>query len=88
MGEVLRFIGLEWCEEMNHYRDVAKTETIKTPSYRDVTSEVYDRAAYGKFCPIFNSLPIRLRTREHRSLLRVRDGHQVDPSEESGGVLR
>ena len=44
MGEVLRFIGLEWCEEMDRYRDVAKSETIKTPSYRDVTSEVYDRA--------------------------------------------
>ncbi len=44
LREVLRFIGLEWCAEMDRYRELAKAETIRTPSYRDVTSEVYDRA--------------------------------------------
>ena len=42
--EVLSFLGLEWCAELQHYRDLAKTATITTPSYRDVTSEVYVRA--------------------------------------------
>lgn len=44
LSEVLRFVGLEWCTEMERYRDLAKTVTITTPSYRDVTSEVYVRA--------------------------------------------
>jgi len=44
LNEVLRFIGLEWCTEIDHYRELAKTATITTPSYRDVTSEVYERA--------------------------------------------
>ena len=52
LRELLCFIGLAWCPEMDHYRESAKAETIKTPSYRDVTGEVYDRAvsrwrAYG-----------------------------------------
>ncbi len=44
LREVLRFIGLEWCAEMDHTREMAKAETIGTPSYRDATSEVHDHA--------------------------------------------
>ncbi len=43
-SEVLRFLGLEWCPELDRYRDTAKHVTVATPSYRDVTSEVYARA--------------------------------------------
>jgi hypothetical protein len=44
LRELLTFIGLEWRAEVDRYRDLAKTGTITTPSYRDVTSEVYGRA--------------------------------------------
>ena len=62
MREVLRFIGLEWRAEMDRYREMAKAQTIKTVSYRDVTSEVYDcavgrwRAYESQIAPQFEDL--------------------------------
>lgn len=44
LREVLRFVGIEWCAEMDRTREMAKAETSWTPSYRDATSEAHDRA--------------------------------------------
>lgn len=42
---VLNFIGLDWHPAVATYREQAKGQAIKTPSYRDVTDKVYRRSA-------------------------------------------
>jgi len=42
--EVLDFIGVGWHENINDYREAAKTRTIATPSYRDVTAPINTKA--------------------------------------------
>jgi tetratricopeptide (TPR) repeat protein len=44
VSQVLDFIGVGWHDEIANYRHAAKQRTISTPSYRDVTAPVYDRA--------------------------------------------
>jgi tetratricopeptide (TPR) repeat protein len=41
---VLDFIGVGWHEAINDYRQAAEQRAISTPSYRDVTRRVDDRA--------------------------------------------
>ncbi len=44
IGGILEFLGLPWTEEIEWYREKAQDRFIPTPSYRDVTSELYTRA--------------------------------------------
>ncbi len=44
VSQVLEFIGVGWHEDINSYRQAAKQRAISTPSYRDVTSPVDNRA--------------------------------------------
>ncbi len=44
-GDVLEFLGLPWTDEIEQYREKAKDRYIPTPSYRDVTTELYTRAS-------------------------------------------
>ena len=44
VSEILDFIGVGWHEDINDYRQAAKQRVITTPSYRDVTAPVNDRA--------------------------------------------
>jgi len=44
VSQVLDFVGVGWHDEIADYRRAAKQRTISTPSYRDVTAPVYDRA--------------------------------------------
>ncbi|MDH4018021.1 MAG: sulfotransferase [Xanthomonadales bacterium] len=41
---ILDFIGVGWHEDINDYRQAARQRVITTPSYRDVTAPVNDRA--------------------------------------------
>jgi len=41
---VLDFIGVGWHENINDYREAAKKRTITTPSYRDVTAPINNKA--------------------------------------------
>lgn len=42
--QILEFIGVGWHEEILGYRQAAKQRVVTTPSYRDVTAPVNDRA--------------------------------------------
>ena len=42
---IIDFIGLSWSEDIEHYREQAASRFIATPSYRDVTSQLYTRAS-------------------------------------------
>lgn len=44
VSQVLEFIGVGWHEEITGYREAAKQRVISTPSYRDVTAPIYNRA--------------------------------------------
>ena len=44
VSEILEFIGVGWHEDISDYRQAAKRRVITTPSYRDVTAAVNDRA--------------------------------------------
>lgn len=44
VGDVLSFIGLDWHEDIDSYRQLAMQQAIKTPSYQDVTKPVSSRA--------------------------------------------
>jgi tetratricopeptide (TPR) repeat protein len=44
VSQVLDYIGVGWHEEINNYRQAAKQRAITTPSYRDVTAPVNNRA--------------------------------------------
>lgn len=60
--QVVDFIGVGWHEDINNYRQAAKQRVISTPSYRDVTAPVDNRAVarwrrYEKqLAPIFPML--------------------------------
>jgi len=41
---ILDFIGVGWHEDIHGYRQAAKQRVVTTPSYRDVTAQVNDRA--------------------------------------------
>ena len=41
---ILDFIGVGWHEDIQGYRQAAKQRVVTTPSYRDVTAPVNDRA--------------------------------------------
>ena len=42
---IIDFIGLDWSEDIERYREQAANRFISTPSYRDVTSQLYTRAS-------------------------------------------
>ncbi len=42
---IVDFIGLGWSEDIERYREQAANRFISTPSYRDVTSQLYTRAS-------------------------------------------
>ena len=42
--QILDFIGVGWHEEIIGYRQGAKQRVVRTPSYRDVTAPLNDRA--------------------------------------------
>jgi hypothetical protein len=44
VSRALDFIGVGWHEDIAAYRHAAKERVITTPSYRDVTAPVYNRA--------------------------------------------
>jgi len=44
ISQVVEFIGVGWHEDINSYRQAAKQRVITTPSYRDVTATVDNRA--------------------------------------------
>jgi hypothetical protein len=44
VGGVLDFIGVDWDDGIYQYRDSARENLITTPSYRDVTAPIHDRA--------------------------------------------
>lgn len=43
---ILDFIGVGWHDEVSRYREAAKGRVVKTPSYREVTAPVHQRAVY------------------------------------------
>ena len=44
VSRILDFIGVDWHEDIGGYRQAAKQRVVTTPSYRDVTAPVNDRA--------------------------------------------
>jgi len=61
LDAVLDFVGLAWDEQLNSYRQSAEQRTISTPSYRDVTAPINNKAVerwrhYEK--PMASILPI------------------------------
>ncbi len=44
VSQVLEFIGVGWHEDIGGYRQAAKKRIISTPSYRDVTGPINNRA--------------------------------------------
>jgi Flp pilus assembly protein TadD len=42
--QILDFIGVGWHEDISDYRQAAKQRVVTTPSYRDVTAPLNDRA--------------------------------------------
>jgi tetratricopeptide (TPR) repeat protein len=44
VSRILDFIGVGWHEEIRGYRQAAKQRVVTTPSYRDVTAPINDRA--------------------------------------------
>ena len=42
---VLEALGLDWCDEVAHYRQARGLQNIKTPSYHQVADPVHRRAA-------------------------------------------
>ena len=42
---IIDFIGLDWSGDIECYREQAANRFISTPSYRDVTSQLYTRAS-------------------------------------------
>lgn len=44
VSKILDFIGVGWHEDINDYRQAARQRVITTPSYRDVTAPLNDRA--------------------------------------------
>lgn len=44
VSQILDFIGVGWHEDIRGYRQAAKDRVVTTPSYRDVTAPVNDRA--------------------------------------------
>jgi hypothetical protein len=44
VSQILDFIGAGWHEDIRGYRQAAKERVVTTPSYRDVTAPINDRA--------------------------------------------
>ncbi len=44
LRKVLDFIGVGWHAAISDYREAAKQRVIRTPSYRDVTAPIHDKA--------------------------------------------
>jgi tetratricopeptide (TPR) repeat protein len=48
LRDLLAFLGLKWDEAVAHYRERAEARTVATPSYRQVTREIY-RDSIGRW---------------------------------------